>query len=51
MVKILREADTPPGADAAKKHGISDVTLYSPCTCNRSALINTSAPGITFPFR
>ena len=29
MVKILREADQTPVADVAKKHGISDVTIYA----------------------
>lgn len=29
MVKILREADAAPVADVAKKHGISDVTIYA----------------------
>jgi transposase-like protein len=29
MVKILREADSAPVAEVAKKHGISDVTLYA----------------------
>ena len=29
MVKILREADEAPVAEIAKKHGISDVTLYA----------------------
>jgi putative transposase len=28
MVKILREADAAPVADVAKKHGISDQTVY-----------------------
>jgi transposase-like protein len=28
MVKILREADTAPVAEVAKKHGISDQTIY-----------------------
>ena len=28
MVKILREADASPVADVAKKHGISDQTIY-----------------------
>lgn len=28
MVKILREADSAPVADVAKKHGISDQTIY-----------------------
>lgn len=28
MVKILREADKLPVADVAKKHGISDQTIY-----------------------
>ena len=28
MVKILREADKSPIADVAKKHGVSDQTLY-----------------------
>jgi transposase-like protein len=28
MVKILREADNAPVADVAKKHGISDQTIY-----------------------
>ena len=28
MVKILREADQAPVADVAKKHGISDQTIY-----------------------
>jgi putative transposase len=29
MVKILREADQLPVAEVAKKHGISDVTIYA----------------------
>jgi putative transposase len=29
MVKILREADKTPVAEVAKKHGISDVTVYA----------------------
>jgi transposase-like protein len=29
MVKILREADKTPVAEVAKKHGISDVTIYA----------------------
>ena len=29
MVKILREADAAPVAEVAKKHGISDVTIYA----------------------
>jgi putative transposase len=29
MVKILREADELPVAEVAKKHGISDVTIYA----------------------
>jgi transposase-like protein len=29
MVKILREADTTPVAEVAKKHGISAVTIYA----------------------
>jgi transposase-like protein len=29
MVKILREADEAPVAEIAKKHGISDVTIYA----------------------
>jgi transposase-like protein len=28
MVKILREADKSPVAEVAKKHGVSDVTIY-----------------------
>jgi len=28
MVKILREADATPVAEVAKKHGISDQTIY-----------------------
>jgi putative transposase len=28
MVKILREADTAPVVDVAKKHGISDQAIY-----------------------
>ena len=28
MVKILREADRTPVADVAKKHGVSEQTLY-----------------------
>ena len=28
MVKILREADKSPVAQVAKKHGVSDVTIY-----------------------
>ena len=29
MVKILREADQAPVGEVAKKHGISDVTIYA----------------------
>lgn len=29
MVRILREADTTPVAAVAKKHGVSDVTIYA----------------------
>lgn len=29
MVRILREADTAPVSEIAKKHGISDVTIYA----------------------
>lgn len=29
MVRILREADKAPIADVAKKHGISDQTIYA----------------------
>jgi putative transposase len=29
MVKILREADQSPVAEVAKKHGISDQTIYT----------------------
>jgi len=29
MVKILREADGVPVGEVAKKHGISDVTIYA----------------------
>ena len=29
MVAILREADTRPTAEVAKKHGISDQTIYA----------------------
>jgi putative transposase len=29
MVKILREADKSPIADVAKKHGVSEQTLYA----------------------
>ena len=29
MVKILREADSTPVAEVAKKHGVSDVTIYA----------------------
>ena len=29
MVKILREADQSPVTEVAKKHGISDVTIYA----------------------
>jgi putative transposase len=29
MVKIVREADKGPVADVAKKHGISDQTIYA----------------------
>jgi putative transposase len=28
MVKILREADKTPVSEVAKKHGVSDVTIY-----------------------
>jgi transposase-like protein len=29
MVKILREADEAPVSEIAKKHGVSDVTIYA----------------------
>lgn len=29
MVKILREADSVPVAEVAKKHGVSDATIYA----------------------
>ena len=29
MVKILREADKTPVAEVAKKHGVSDATIYT----------------------
>lgn len=29
MVKILREADQAPVSEVAKKHGISDATIYA----------------------
>ena len=29
MVKILREADQAPVAEVAKRHGVSDVTIYT----------------------
>ncbi len=29
MVKILREADQVPVAEVAKRHGVSDVTIYA----------------------
>jgi transposase-like protein len=29
MVKILREADEAPVAEVAKRHGVSDVTIYA----------------------
>lgn len=29
MVKILREADKTPIADVAKKHGVSEATIYA----------------------
>ena len=29
MVKILREADTAPVAEVAKRHGVSDATIYA----------------------
>ena len=29
MVEILREADEAPVAEVAKKHGVSDVTIYA----------------------
>jgi putative transposase len=29
MVKILREADKAPVSEVAKKHGVSDVTVYA----------------------
>lgn len=31
MVKILREADKSPVAEVAKRHGVSDVTIYAWC--------------------
>jgi putative transposase len=29
MVKVLREADAAPVAEVAKRHGISDATIYA----------------------
>jgi len=29
MVKILREADSTPDAEVAKKYGVSDATIYA----------------------
>lgn len=29
MVKILREADSAPVAEVARKHGVSDATIYA----------------------
>ena len=29
MVKILREADVAPVSEVAKRHGVSDVTIYA----------------------
>jgi putative transposase len=29
MVKILREADATPVSEVAKRHGISDLTIYT----------------------
>jgi putative transposase len=29
MVKILREADKAPATEVAKKHGVSEVTIYA----------------------
>ena len=29
MVKILREADKTPVAEVAKRHGVSDATIYT----------------------
>jgi putative transposase len=29
MMKVLREADSAPVAEVAKKHGVSDATLYA----------------------
>jgi putative transposase len=29
MVKILREADSAPVAEVAKRHGVSDATIYA----------------------
>ena len=29
MVKIIREADQAPVSEVAKKHGVSDVTIYA----------------------
>lgn len=29
MIKILREADSQPVAEVAKKHGVSDATIYA----------------------
>jgi hypothetical protein len=36
MVKILREADKAPVAKVAKKHGISEATIYA-CASNSAA--------------
>ena len=37
MVKILREADKTPVSEVAKKHGVSDVTIYAGATAMGSS--------------
>ena len=37
MVKILREADATPVAEVAKKHGVSDQTIYALAQALRQA--------------
>lgn len=43
MVKILREADQAPVAEVAKKHGISDVTIYTCASGSGSSSRRTSS--------
>ncbi len=50
MVKILREADAKPIGEVAKKHGVSDQTIYA--CCKRFATpFTTGAPLRHMPIR